>query len=78
MRYDFVERHRRRWPVRLMCRVPRVCPGGYDDWRGRPANAATQRHDALVVSIEAIHGEVRARYGSPRVHAELIARGQPR
>ena len=77
MKYDFVERHRGRWPVRRMCRVLRVSPGGYDDWRGRPAGATTQRHDALVVSIEAIHGEVKARYGSPRVHAELVARGQP-
>ena len=33
MRYDFVERHRGRWPVRTMCRVPRVSAGGYYDWR---------------------------------------------
>ena len=39
MRYDFVEAHRGRWPVRLMCRVLRVSPGGYYDWRGRPASA---------------------------------------
>src|SRR5947209_3402857 len=32
---------------------------------------------ALVVSIKAIHGEVKARYGSPRIHAELVARGEP-
>ena len=41
MRYDFVEAHRGRWPVRLMCRVLRVSPGGYYDWRGRPASART-------------------------------------
>ena len=77
MRYDFVERHRGRWPVRLMCRVLRVSPGGYYDWRGRPASCTTSRREALVVAIKAIHGEVKARYGSPRVHAELVARGQP-
>lgn len=77
MRYDFVERHRGRWPVRLMCRVLRVSPGGYYDWRGRPASLATQRHDALVVAIKAVHGEAKARYGSPRIHAELVARGTP-
>ena len=27
------------------------------------------------MEIEAIHGQVRGRYGSPRVHAELLARG---
>jgi putative transposase len=77
MRYDFVERHRETWPVRLMCRVLRVSPGGYYDWRGRPQSIRAARHDALVVAIEAIHGEVKARYGSPRIHAELVARGEP-
>jgi putative transposase len=77
MRYDFVERHRERWPVRLMCRVLAVSPGGYYDWRGRPANARTERREALVVAIKAIHGQVKARYGSPRLHAELVARGLP-
>jgi putative transposase len=75
MRYDFVERHRGRWPVRTMCRVLRVSPGGYYDWRGRPQSSTAARHDALVVTIKAIHGEVKARYGSPRMHAELVARG---
>jgi putative transposase len=76
MRYDFVERHRGRWPVRLMCRVLRVSPGGYYDWRGRPWSCRTQRREALVVAIKAIHAEVKARYGSPRIHAEMAARGQ--
>src|SRR3954469_3224431 len=65
MRYDFVEAHRGRWPVRLMCRVLDVSAAGSDDWRGRPRRAKSQRREALVVAIEAIHGEVEARYGSP-------------
>ena len=75
MRYDFVERHRGRWPVRLMCRVLAVSPGGYDDWRGRPRSERTQSREALVLAIKAVHAEVKARYGSPRIHAELVARG---
>jgi putative transposase len=77
MRYDFVERHRGRWPVRRMCRVLAVSPGGYDGWRGRPGNAKTERREALVVAIKASHGQVKARYGSPRLHAALVARGLP-
>ncbi len=77
MRYDFVEAHRDRWPVRLMCRVLGVSPGGYYDWRGRPTSRQVQRREALVVAIKAVHGEVKARYGSPRIHAELVARGEP-
>ncbi len=77
MRYDFVERHRETWPVRLMCGVLRVSPGGYYDWRGRPASAKTERREALVVAIRAIHGEVKSRYGSPRIHAALRTRVAP-
>jgi transposase InsO family protein len=60
-----------------MCRVLHVSPAGYYDWRGRPRGAKSERREALVVAIKAIHGEVKARYGSPRIHAELVARGQP-
>ena len=77
MRYGFVEANRAKWPARLMCRVLRVSPGGYYDWRGRPRSSGAARRDALVVAIEAAHGEVKARYGSPRIHAELVARGTP-
>ena len=54
-----------------------VSPAGYYAWRGRPASARQQRRDTLLVEIRAVHAEVKARYGSPRIHAELVARGQP-
>ena len=76
MRYDCVEAHRGRWPARLICRVLRVSAGGYYDWRGRPKSAKAERREALVVAIKAVHGEMKARYGSPRIHTELVARGQ--
>jgi putative transposase len=60
-----------------VCRVSRASPGGYYDWRGRPQSSRAEKRDALVVAIKAVHGEVKARYGSPRVHAELVPRGVP-
>jgi len=76
VRYRFVEGHRDRWPIRLMCAVLGVSPGGYYGWRRRPPSAASRRRAALVDAIKEVHGEAKARYGSPRVHAELAARGQ--
>jgi putative transposase len=76
MTYRFIEEHRNEWPVRLMCGVLEVCPAGYYAWRDRPPSVQQQRRDALLVNIQAIHLEVKARYGSPRIHAELQARGQ--
>jgi transposase InsO family protein len=74
--YRFIDEHRDRWPVRRICAVLNVSVAGYYTWRERPASAAEQRRDALVVEIRAIHEEVKSRYGSPRIHAELVARGQ--
>jgi putative transposase len=76
VRYQFIEDHRERWPVQLMCQVLDVSTGGYYDWRRRPPGPRQQRRDALVVAIKAVHAEVKARYGSPRIHAELVARGE--
>ena len=76
MKYRFIDEHRSRWPVRRMCQVLQVSPGGYYSWRDRPASAQQQRREALAGAIQAIHPEVKQRYGSPRMHAELLARGQ--
>jgi putative transposase len=73
--FRFIDEHRHLWPVRLLCATLEVSPAGYYAWRGRPASDREQRRDALLVEIEAIHEEARGRYGSPRVHAELLARG---
>jgi transposase InsO family protein len=62
--------------VRLLCRVLGVSPGGFYAWRARSPSARQQRRDALVVQIKAVHQEMKARYGSPRLHAELVARGE--
>jgi putative transposase len=73
--FRFVHRHRGRWPVTAMCDALAVSPAGYYAWRGRPVSARRQRQDVLTAQIRAVHAQVRARYGSPRVHAELVARG---
>src|SRR5947207_44735 len=75
MTFRFIEEHRAQWPVRLLCETLEVSTAGYYAWRTRPASAQELRRDALVVEIRAIHAEVKARYGSPRIHAELAARG---
>jgi putative transposase len=73
--FRFIEEHRQEWPVRLLCETLEVSPAGYYAWRGRPASARQRRRDALAVEVRAVHAEAKGRYGSPRVHAELNARG---
>jgi transposase InsO family protein len=76
MTFRFIEGNRDRWPVRLLCGTLDVSAAGYYAWRQRPRSARQQRRAALVAEVRAIHAEVKARYGSPRIHAELAARGR--
>jgi putative transposase len=78
MRYAFVAAERASFPVRRLCRLVGVAASGFHAWlrRGcRPGRCASD--DAgLARRIGAIFAASRRTYGSPRVHAELRARGE--
>jgi len=74
--FAFIEGHKETWPVRVMCQTLDVSTAGYYAWVRRPPAFQEQRRDALLVLIRGIHAEVKQRYGSPRVHALLAARGE--
>lgn len=48
---------------------------GYYAWAARPDSPTAAWRQELVGAIEEIHAEVKGRYGSPRMAAELKARG---
>jgi transposase InsO family protein len=58
-----------------MCRALGVSRAGYYAWRARKPSAAEIRREELTAEVKQIHEEVKGRYGSPRIHAELVARG---
>ena len=58
-----------------MCTVLEVSASGYYAWRDRPESKRAQADRALVAEIRRVHGDNRAIYGSPRVHATLRAEG---
>ena len=75
MRFRAVEDHRGCWPVALMCRVFRVSVAGYYAWRSWPKSKRAVENRALLDDVRQIHAASQSRYGSPRVHAALRARG---
>ncbi len=78
MKYAFIQRHRKVWPISVQCRVLGVSVTGYHEHFVRRASAAQRRHlsdDALLVHIKAIHAEAQGGYGWPRVWKALLARG---
>jgi transposase InsO family protein len=75
--FRFIADDRGDCPVAWACDALDVSESGYHAWAARPPSAGDQRRAELVAMIEVIHAEVRGRYGSPRMTAELNARGHP-
>src|SRR5215472_17007757 len=75
MTYRFIDQHKDQWPVCWLCETLEVSVAGYYAWRRSPRRVGEQRRDALLVEIRPVHAQFKARYGSPRIHAEQVARG---
>lgn len=75
MKFRFVREHRGHWPVRTMCDVLGVSASGYYAWIRRAPARWRVRRASLAAHIREVFEEHRGVYGSPRVHAELSARG---
>jgi putative transposase len=59
--------------VSELCRTLDVTSSGFYAWRRRPESAHTQMDRRLRVLVRASFDESRQRYGSPRIHEDLIA-----
>ena len=77
-RCAFIQAHRGEHPIRRLCQVLGVSRAGYYAWHARqhqgPGPRATA-DGALAATIQRVHRASQARYGSPRIHAELRAAG---
>jgi len=61
--------------VSTLCRLLGVSRSGYYAWQNRPPSDRAKANAELTEEIRDIHLWSRGTYGSPRVHAELRARG---
>jgi putative transposase len=61
--------------VTVQCEVLAVTRSGFYAWRRREPSATAQRRIGLTEQIRQVHQASRETYGSPRVHAELLAKG---
>ena len=68
--------HRAAHSIATLGRVLEVSPSGYYAWHRRPASQRAHENASLTAEIAAIHSHSRGTYGAPRIHAELVARGQ--
>ena len=74
-RHACIARHRPQYAVALMCRVLGVSRSGFYAAQRRRPSARARADEQLAVEIRAAHVASHRAYGSPRVHADLRARG---
>ena len=75
MRYRAIQKHDRRFPIRLMCRALAVSAAGYYAWKDRPESRRAMHNRILLSEIRVIHRESRETYGSPSIWDALMKRG---
>ena len=78
MKYAFIQRHKRIWPIRVQCHVLGVSVSGYHQHLARCRQMAQRRHlsdEALLVHISAVYAENRGAYGWPRIWRQLRRQG---
>lgn len=75
MRYQFIQVEKATYPVEVLCRVLAVARSGFYAWDRRPLGVRAQQNQGLVTQIRTCYQAAHGRYGSPRIHRDLQARG---
>ena len=75
MAFKFINEHKARCSVSLLCRKFGVSRSGYYTWCNRAESKREIENLELLERIRTIHEDSRETYGSPRVHAMLQKEG---
>jgi len=75
VKYVWIKDHLGQFPVAAMCRVIGVARSAFNAWRSNPHRKRDAFQAELAIKIERVERDARGVYGSPRVTAELNARG---
>jgi putative transposase len=72
VRFWFIAAEKADHSLSLLCRCLRVTRSGFYAWRRRPESVRRKRDRRLKVLVHASFEASKQRYGSPRVHRDLI------
>ena len=72
MKFTFIAAKKAEHTVTILCRCLRVTRSGFYAWQARPESLHARNDRRLKVLVRASFEESRHRYGSPRVHEDLI------
>ena len=76
MKYKFIQTHCREYKIVRLCDVLEVSTSGFYDWLNRPESKRSYENRALTEKIKHFHKASRGIYGSPKIHADLVADGK--
>jgi len=75
VKFAFILAEKAFYPIVVLCHVLGVSCSGFHAWRKRPQAPRVGADALLAAQVAAVHKRSRRTYGSPRVHAELRAKG---
>lgn len=75
MRYEFIHKERKAFPVTMLCRVMKVGRSGYYAWVNRDESHHFQENKAMVDIVKSTHAISKESYGARRHASELTAQG---
>lgn len=75
MKYQFINGHQHRMPVRQLCELLHISRSAYYRWQQTGTSVREQRNQSLVPLVQEIHLQSRCTYGSPRIWNALCKRG---
>ena len=75
MKFAFIDAEKAAHRITKLCRLLEVSRAGFYAWCGRVPSSRAIEDARLTILIREAHERSRCTYGSPRIHAELEARG---
>jgi putative transposase len=78
VRFQFIAAEKVHHSLVLLCRCLRVTRSGFYAWQGRPESTRAQRDRQLKVLVRTSCTASKGRYGSPRIHRDLLEDHQER
>ena len=78
MKFRFIAAAKAHHSLTLLCRCLRVTRSGFYAWQQRPESARATRDRQLKVLVRASFAVSKGRYGSPRIHRDLLEDHQER
>ena len=72
MKFAWIQAEKAHYPIHKLCRWLAVTPSGFYAWCTRPESARATRDRTLKVLVQASFDASKQRYGSPRIHEDLL------